>query len=178
MCGACASPPVDRVNASHICNNAPDSSCTAIARKGFQRTLCPEELARDVEGFAAHNDDLLAVQQLLRDRAGETAKQMALAVYDNNRFEGRHGARLGGLVCCCVSRWAWRDEVEILKTECRCAVLALISNKRDRKRFSLSRRGFYPNHSTVEFQRHRPAAITLWPISPLAAVSKSSPFFT
>lgn len=44
------------------------------------RTLRAEELAGDVESLAAHNDDLLAVQQLLGDSAGQAAEQMALAV--------------------------------------------------------------------------------------------------
>lgn len=47
-----------------------------------RRTLRAEELAGDVQGLAAHNDDLLAVEQLLCDRAGKTAEQMALAVDD------------------------------------------------------------------------------------------------
>jgi len=49
-------------------------------RTGCERTLRAEELSRDVQGLAAHDDDLLAVEQLLRDRAGQTAEQMALAV--------------------------------------------------------------------------------------------------
>jgi hypothetical protein len=48
--------------------------------RGCGRTLRAEELSRDVEGLAAHDDDLLAVEQLLRDRAGQTAEQMALSV--------------------------------------------------------------------------------------------------
>jgi hypothetical protein len=47
---------------------------------GWRRTLCAEEFARDVEGLAAHYNDLLAAQQLLRDRAGQTAEQMALRI--------------------------------------------------------------------------------------------------
>lgn len=45
-----------------------------------RRTLRAEELAGDVEGLAAHNNDLLAIKQLLCDRAGKTAEQVALAV--------------------------------------------------------------------------------------------------
>jgi hypothetical protein len=33
-----------------------------------ERTLRAEELAGDVQGLASHNDDLLAVEQLLGDR--------------------------------------------------------------------------------------------------------------
>lgn len=32
-----------------------------------RRTLCAEELAGDVELLTAHNDDLLAIEQLLGD---------------------------------------------------------------------------------------------------------------
>lgn len=42
------------------------------------RTLCSEELAGNVEGFAAYDDDLLAIEQLFGYGAGETAKEMAL----------------------------------------------------------------------------------------------------
>lgn len=44
------------------------------------RTLSAEELARDVEGLAADDDDLLAVEELLGDDAGQAAKQVALAI--------------------------------------------------------------------------------------------------
>ena len=47
------------------------------------RTLRAEEFARDVEGLAADNDDLLAVEELLGDNAGKTAEEMALAVDDD-----------------------------------------------------------------------------------------------
>lgn len=45
------------------------------------RTFCSEELAGDVEGFAADDDDLLAVEELFGDNAGQAAEQMALAIY-------------------------------------------------------------------------------------------------
>jgi len=47
-----------------------------------ERTFRAEELAGDVEGLAAHDNNLLTVQKLLRDRAGKTAEQVALAVDD------------------------------------------------------------------------------------------------
>lgn len=47
------------------------------------RTLGAEELSRDVEGLAADDNNLLAVEELLGDNGGETAKEMALAVNDN-----------------------------------------------------------------------------------------------
>ena len=49
------------------------------------RTLRSEELAGDVEGFAAHDDDLLAVEELFGDGAGEAAEEVALAV-DHDLF--------------------------------------------------------------------------------------------
>jgi hypothetical protein len=57
------------------------TSCSRVEGVcGSRRTLRSEELSRDVEGLAAHDNDLLAVEQLLRDRAGQTAEQMALSV--------------------------------------------------------------------------------------------------
>jgi len=41
------------------------------------RTLGPEELARDVELFAADDDDLLAIEELLGDCGSETAEKVA-----------------------------------------------------------------------------------------------------
>ncbi len=50
------------------------------------RTLRAEELARDVEGLAADDNDLLAVKELLGDDAGQAAKQVALAI-DHDLFQ-------------------------------------------------------------------------------------------
>jgi hypothetical protein len=47
-----------------------------------ERTLGAEELARDVEGLATHNDNLLSVKQLLGDGAGKATEQVPLAVDD------------------------------------------------------------------------------------------------
>lgn len=47
------------------------------------RTLCAEELAGDVEGLTSHNDDLLAVEQLLGDSAGQATQEVSLAVDDD-----------------------------------------------------------------------------------------------
>ena len=44
------------------------------------RTLSSEEFAGDVESFASHNNDLLAVEELFCDCAGETTEQVALAI--------------------------------------------------------------------------------------------------
>lgn len=48
-----------------------------------ERTLSAEELSRDVEGLAADNNDLLAVQELLGDSAGQATEQVSLAVDDD-----------------------------------------------------------------------------------------------
>lgn len=48
-----------------------------------ERTLGAEEFARDVEGFAADNDNLLAVKELLGDDASKSAEQVALAIDDD-----------------------------------------------------------------------------------------------
>ena len=47
------------------------------------RTLRSKELPGDVESFAAHDDDLLAIEELFGDGAGETAEEVAFAVYYN-----------------------------------------------------------------------------------------------
>lgn len=48
-----------------------------------RRTLGPEELAGDVEGFAADDDEFLAFEELLRDGAGQATKEVAFAVNDD-----------------------------------------------------------------------------------------------
>lgn len=50
---------------------------------GVERTLGAEELARDVEGLAADNDDLLTAEKLLGDDTGETTEEVTLAVNDD-----------------------------------------------------------------------------------------------
>lgn len=48
---------------------------------GFvKRTLSAEELAGDVEGLAADDDNLLAIEELLGDSRGQTTEEVALAV--------------------------------------------------------------------------------------------------
>lgn len=47
------------------------------------RTLGTEELSGDVEGLAANDDNLLSVQELLGDGAGQATEQVALAIDDN-----------------------------------------------------------------------------------------------
>lgn len=61
-----------------------------LAEVGVVLELRAEELARDVEGFAADNDDLLAVEELLGNNGGEATEEVALAIDDDNRLEGRH----------------------------------------------------------------------------------------
>lgn len=52
---------------------------------GFERTLRTEELAGDVEGLTSHDDDLLAIEQLLGNSAGQATKKVSLAVNDDLR---------------------------------------------------------------------------------------------
>ena len=54
-----------------------------IRDKGVERTLRAEELAGDVEGLTSHNDDLLTVEQLLGDSAGQTTEEVSFAVDDD-----------------------------------------------------------------------------------------------
>ena len=49
----------------------------------MEHTFCPEEFARDVESFASDDDDLLAVQQLLRHSTGQATQEMSLAIDDD-----------------------------------------------------------------------------------------------
>lgn len=57
-----------------------------IAYSG-KRTLRSEELAGDVEGLASHNNDLLALKELLGDGAGQATEKVALRVNDDLREE-------------------------------------------------------------------------------------------
>lgn len=50
--------------------------------------LSTEELAGDVEFFAAHYDDLLTVEELLGNNTGKTAEKMAFAINDHDFLEG------------------------------------------------------------------------------------------
>lgn len=63
--------------------------CSALRRIASmdrgRRTLRAEELAGDVQGLASHNDDLLAVEQLLGDRGGQATEKVTLAVDDLRR---------------------------------------------------------------------------------------------
>ena len=51
----------------------------------WRRTLRAEELAGDVEGLGADDNDLLAAEQLLRDDTGESTEEVTLAVDDDLR---------------------------------------------------------------------------------------------
>lgn len=45
-----------------------------------ERTLRTEELSGDVKGLGSHDDNLLAVEQLLGDSAGEPTKEVTLGI--------------------------------------------------------------------------------------------------
>lgn len=49
----------------------------------MERTLGAEELAGDVEGLAADDNDLLAVEELLSNDGGQATKEVALAINDD-----------------------------------------------------------------------------------------------
>jgi hypothetical protein len=44
------------------------------------RTLGTEELSRDVEGLAAHNNDLLSLEELLSNGRGQATEEVAFAI--------------------------------------------------------------------------------------------------
>jgi hypothetical protein len=50
---------------------------------GLGHTFGSEELARDIERLTSDDNNLLAVQELFCDDAGEATKQVTLAVNDN-----------------------------------------------------------------------------------------------
>jgi hypothetical protein len=66
-----------------------------LAEVGGVLELSAEELSGDVEGLAADDNNLLTAQKLLGDNRGQTAKEMALAINDDDRLEGRHLFRSG-----------------------------------------------------------------------------------
>jgi hypothetical protein len=72
------------------------------SRSGGRRTLGAEELSRDVQGLAAHNDNLLSVEQLLGDGAGKATEKVPLAVDDLIH----KSARGSGAVLRCRGNWA------------------------------------------------------------------------
>jgi hypothetical protein len=83
---------------------------------GCVRTLRAEELAGDVEGLASHNDDLLAVEELLGDGAGKATEQVALAVDDLNGLSARRPIEIRGV----VGSAAWsRGGQRRQRVECR-----------------------------------------------------------
>ena len=47
------------------------------------RTLSSEELSGDVQSLTPHNDNLLAVQQLLGHRGSQASEKMPLAIDDD-----------------------------------------------------------------------------------------------
>lgn len=72
-----------------------------------RRTLCAEELAGDVQGLAAHDNDLLTVEQLLGDGAGKATEQVPLAVDDLIH----KSARCSNSVLWCAAKWALATSV-------------------------------------------------------------------
>ena len=52
----------------------------AAVGMGLKRTLRTEELSGDVQGLASHNNDLLAVEELLSHSAGQPTKEVTLAI--------------------------------------------------------------------------------------------------
>jgi len=65
-----------------------------LAHESLVLELCAEELSRDVQSFASNNDNLLAVEQLLGDGAGQTTEEVSLAIDNDDWLKGRHPARL------------------------------------------------------------------------------------
>lgn len=64
-----------------------------VSNTSLDMHLVAEETARDVDLLAPDDDNLLAVENLLRDNRSKATEKMALAVNDNGGGgEGGHGA--------------------------------------------------------------------------------------
>lgn len=57
----------------------PSNVCSRWDRL-YRHTLRTEELSGDVQGLASHNDDLLAIEQLLSNSARQPTEEMTLAI--------------------------------------------------------------------------------------------------
>lgn len=77
-----------------------------LSEVGVVLELVAEELARDVESLTSHNNNVLAVQDLLGHSGGKTSKEMALAVDNNNWLESAHFC-LSVVECC--RGWIFQD---------------------------------------------------------------------
>lgn len=53
-------------------------------------TFCAKEFPRDVERFAADHHDLLTIQQLFGDNAGQATKKVTFAVNDDLKSDTTH----------------------------------------------------------------------------------------
>ena len=67
---------------------SPTILCPTCLQKMVKRTLCTEELSRDVEGLGSDNNDLLTFEELLSNCAGQATKEMTLAI-DGDLYESR-----------------------------------------------------------------------------------------
>ena len=47
------------------------------------RTFCAEEFSRDVQSFTSNEDNLLTIEQLLCDSAGQSPQEVSLAIDDH-----------------------------------------------------------------------------------------------
>lgn len=86
-------PPWLPIEPRYICSRA-----LSLVFDGGRHTLGAEELARDVEGLTSHNNNLLAVEELLGNGAGEATEQVPLAVDDLVALSARGPV----LVLCCA----------------------------------------------------------------------------
>jgi len=61
-----------------------------LSEVGVVLQLSTEELSRDVKSLTSHNNDLLAVEELLSHGTGQATKEMTLAINSDGVLEGRH----------------------------------------------------------------------------------------
>ena len=55
----------------------------ALAQKGQELQFGSVEIARDVDGLTANDDDFLAKQKLFGNHGSQTTEQMVLSINDN-----------------------------------------------------------------------------------------------
>lgn len=74
-------------------------------------TLGAEELSRNVDSFAAHNDNLLSTEKLLGDDTGKTSEKMAFPINDNLQLKKSASARADQTIVPMIESVAKDDHV-------------------------------------------------------------------
>lgn len=86
-------------------------STTSFRRILIGHTLGAEELSRNVDSFAAHNDNLLSTEKLLGDDTGKTSEKMAFPINDNLQLKKSASARADQTIVPIIESVAKDDHV-------------------------------------------------------------------